>query len=125
VTPPPRSAPRLLLIGVGAGVLTVSGTAGRRRVVDARGPVGVRRCLAFGPALLAPLAALRSDRPTQLRAGLSTAVVSLPLLALGWSLLTAPRGVASAVAGGLYSAAVFGVVPLVLGLLVGARSPAE
>jgi hypothetical protein len=79
----------------------------------------------FAPALLAALAARRRGRTTQLRAGLSTAVVSLPMLALGWALYAASEGFARGLGGGLYSSLVFGVVPLALALVLGARSPAE
>jgi hypothetical protein len=77
------------------------------------------------PAFLAALAVRRRGRTTQLRAGLSTAVVSLPLLALAWALYAAPEGFARGLGGGLYSSLVFGVVPLALALVLGARSPAE
>jgi hypothetical protein len=70
----------------------------------------------FVPALVAALVTRRRGRPAQLRAGLGTAVVSLPMVALGWALYSAPDGFVAGLGDGLYTAAVFGVVPLVIAL---------
>ena len=66
------------------------------------------------PALVAALLTRSRGRALQLRAALGTAVVSLPLLALGAALYSAPNGLAEALGAGLSSAAFFGVVPLVV-----------
>jgi len=66
------------------------------------------------PALLAALLTRSRGRALQLRAALGTAVVSLPLLALGAALYSAPDGFASGFGAGLSSAAFFGVLPLVV-----------
>jgi hypothetical protein len=67
----------------------------------------------FVPALVVGLGTRSAGARTQLRATLGTAVVTLPLFALGWALLASPGG-AVAFLGALYDTAVLGVVPLVV-----------
>ncbi|WP_143018825.1 hypothetical protein [Geodermatophilus sp. DSM 45219] len=67
----------------------------------------------FVPALVVGLATRGAGPRAQLRATLGTAVVTLPLLALGWALLLS-SDVLGAVLGTLWSTAVLGVVPLVV-----------
>lgn len=77
----------------------------------------------FVPALVVGVVTRRQGRRTQLRATLGTGVVALPLLGLGWALYGAFGGVAAGLGGGLYAAAVFGLVPFVLAVLL-TRAPA-
>ena len=70
----------------------------------------------FTPALVAALVTIPQGRVVQLRAGLSTAVVSLPLLALSWALYGAPAGFGRAVTGTLLTTGFFGVLPLAVAL---------
>ena len=65
----------------------------------------------FVPALVVGLATRAAGPREQLRAILGTAVVSLPLFALGCALLV-PSGGLTAILGALYSTALLGVVPL-------------
>ena len=65
------------------------------------------------PALIVGLATRSAGGRAQLRATLGTAVVTLPLFALGWALLDSSGGVV-AFLGALYSTAFLGVVPLVI-----------
>ncbi len=67
---------------------------------------------AFVPAFVVALASRRHGRAAQLRAALGTGVVTLPLVGLGWSLTDGSTGVLTAVLGGLYGAALFGLGPL-------------
>ena len=89
------------------------------------GPGGVIPVLdgffTFLPALLVALAAIPAGRPAQLRAGLGTAVVGLPLMALGWALYGALDGFGSAVLGSLWSTAFFGVAPVAVALTLAVR----
>ena len=66
----------------------------------------------FVPALVVGLATRAAGPRGQLRATLGTAVVTLPLFALGWALLS-PDAL-DAVLGTLWTTAVLGVVPLVV-----------
>ena len=75
----------------------------------------------FIPAVVVGGAAGRAGRPVQLRAGLGTAVVGVPLMALGWSLYGAPEGVGSAVLNSLGSTAFFGVAPVAVALALATR----
>jgi hypothetical protein len=72
----------------------------------------------FAPALLVGLVARRHGRTVHLRATIATGVVTLPLLALGWALAAATESVWHAVTGGLYTAVVFGAVPLAAAVLL-------
>jgi hypothetical protein len=67
----------------------------------------------FVPALVAGLTTRAAGSRAQLRATLGTAVVTLPLFALGWALLASSGGLV-ALLGALYSTALLGVVPLVV-----------
>ena len=68
----------------------------------------------FLPALVVGLAAIPAGPRAQLRAGLGTAVVGVPLLTLGWSLFSAPQGFWSAAVYSLWPGALFGVAPVVV-----------
>jgi hypothetical protein len=70
----------------------------------------------FVPALVVALAAIPTGRHAQLRAGLGTAVVGVPLMALGWALYAAPDGYLSASLGSLWPTAFFGVAPVAVAL---------
>lgn len=70
----------------------------------------------FIPALLVALAAIPAGRRAQLRAGVGTAVVGVPLQALGWSLYAAPEGYLPASLGSLWPAFFFGVLPVAVAL---------
>jgi hypothetical protein len=70
----------------------------------------------FIPALVVALAAIPAGRQAQLRAGLGTAVVGVPLLALGWAIYAAPGGYLSAALGSLWPTAFFGVAPVAVAL---------
>ena len=72
----------------------------------------------FLPALVVGLAAIPAGPRAQLRAGLGTAVVGVPLLTLGWSLFHAPEGVLPAAAYSLWPGALFGVAPVVVALTI-------
>lgn len=71
----------------------------------------------FVPALVVGLATRAAGPRAQLRATLGTAVVTLPLFALGWALLLS-SDVLDAVLGALWSTAVLGVVPLAVAVAV-------
>jgi hypothetical protein len=66
----------------------------------------------FLPALLVGLVARRHGWAVHLRATVGVAIVTLPMLALGWALAAQSERLWHALAGGLYTAAVFGVLPL-------------
>jgi len=70
----------------------------------------------FLPALVVALVAIPTGRWSQLRAGLGTAVVGVPLHALGWSLYGAPDGFAAGALGALWPTAFFGVAPVAVAL---------
>lgn len=70
----------------------------------------------FVPALVVGLATRAAGRRAQLHATLGTAVVTLPLFALGWALLSSD--VLDAVLGALWTTAVLGVVPLLVAIAV-------
>jgi hypothetical protein len=72
----------------------------------------------FVPALVVGLVARRHGPAVHLRATLGTGVVTLPMLTLGWALAAQADTVAVALAGGLYTAAFFGVVPLLVAVAV-------
>lgn len=67
----------------------------------------------FVPAVVVGLTTRAAGPRAQLRATLGTALVTVPLFALGWALLLS-SDVLDAVHGALWSTAVFGVVPLVV-----------
>ncbi|WP_448612932.1 hypothetical protein [Modestobacter sp. URMC 112] len=67
----------------------------------------------FVPALVVGLVTRRSGVAVHLRATLGIAVVTLPMLGLGWALAAQADTVARALTGSLYTAAFFGVLPLV------------
>ncbi len=71
----------------------------------------------FVPALVVGLVTRSAGSPAQLRATLGTAVVTLPLFALGWALLT-PSGDLLGFLGALYGTGVLGVVPLGIAVAV-------
>ena len=66
---------------------------------------------AFVPAFVVGLVSRSAGSPAQLRATLGTAVVTLPLFALGWALLT-PSPDPVGFLGALYGTGVLGVLPL-------------
>lgn len=70
----------------------------------------------FVPALVVALVAIPRGREQQLRAGLGTAVVGVPMLALGWALYRSSDGIAAAAAGALWPAFFFGVLPVAVAL---------
>jgi hypothetical protein len=70
----------------------------------------------FLPALVVALVAIPAGREHQLRAGLGTAVLGVPLLALGWSLYGTPDDVATGALGVLWPTAFFGVAPVAVAL---------
>ncbi|MEU2350783.1 hypothetical protein [Modestobacter sp. NPDC049651] len=70
----------------------------------------------FLPALVVALVAIPRGRAEQLRAGLGTAVVGVPVLALGWSLYHAADGFWPAALGSLWPALVFGAAPVAVAL---------
>jgi hypothetical protein len=72
----------------------------------------------FVPALAVGLAAVPAGRPGQLRVGLGTAVVGVPLLTLGWSLFGAPQGFLPAALSSLWPGALLGAVPVVVALAI-------
>ena len=67
----------------------------------------------FVPALLIGLLTRRSGRAAHLLATLGTGVLTLPLLGLGWALVS-DVGFGQTVGNALFSAGLFGVVPLVI-----------
>ncbi|MFQ1002347.1 hypothetical protein [Modestobacter sp. SSW1-42] len=69
------------------------------------------------PALVVGLQLREMRARTQLRAAVGTAVITLPLFALGWALLVGGEGW-SAVPGTLRVTAILGLVPLLLALAV-------
>ncbi|MGY1842751.1 hypothetical protein [Modestobacter sp. SYSU DS0875] len=71
----------------------------------------------FVPVLLMGVAARSLGRRAHLRATIGMGVLILPMLALGWALY-ADSEFAEALLGSLYSAAVFGVVPLLIALAI-------
>ncbi|MGK5114512.1 hypothetical protein [Geodermatophilus sp. CPCC 205506] len=80
----------------------------------ATGVPDVDGLLTFAAALGAGLATRRLGWPAQLSAVLGTAVVTLPLIGLGWSLSDGTTGVLTALSGGLYAVTVFGVLPVMV-----------
>ena len=72
----------------------------------------------FVPALVVGLVVRRRGLATHLRATIGTAVVTLPMLALGWALAARADSLLQALAGGLYTAAFFGVLPLVVAIAI-------
>ncbi|MCZ2820154.1 hypothetical protein O2V63_07430 [Modestobacter sp. VKM Ac-2977] len=75
----------------------------------------------FVPTLLVGLVARRGGRAVHLRATLGLAVLLLPLSALGWPLASDSRALI-AFFGGIYTVALFGVLPLVLAVVL-TRAP--
>ena len=67
----------------------------------------------FVPALVVGLVTRRAGAAAHLRATLGIAVVTLPMLGLGWALAAQSDTVARALTGSLHTAAFFGVLPLV------------
>jgi hypothetical protein len=70
----------------------------------------------FVPALVVALVAIPRGRAQQLRAGLGTAVVGVPMLTLGWALYLAGNGFLASALGSLWPAAFFGVAPVAVAL---------
>ncbi|WP_448612931.1 hypothetical protein [Modestobacter sp. URMC 112] len=80
--------------------------------------------LPAAPAVLAARLVRRRGRATQLRAVLGTAVLSVPVLGLGWAVARAGEGFGAALGGGLWSAVLLGAVPVAAVLVfVGTRPP--
>jgi hypothetical protein len=79
---------------------------------------------AFVPALILGVTTRGLGRPAQLRAVLGTAVITLPLLGLGWAVTGEGGAVLEGLAEGMYAAAIFGVVPLVIAYAI-TRAPAN
>jgi hypothetical protein len=71
---------------------------------------------AFVPALVAGLVTRRHGRVPWWHAVLGTAAVTLPMTGLSWSLDDGTAGVVEPLGAGLYSAAVFGLVPLLVAM---------
>jgi hypothetical protein len=67
----------------------------------------------FVPTLLVGLVARRHGAAVHLRATVGIGVVAVPMLALGWGLAAQSERLWHALAGGLYTAVLFGVLPLV------------
>ncbi|MBY3554932.1 class-II aminoacyl-tRNA synthetase family protein [Modestobacter lapidis] len=72
----------------------------------------------FVPALVVGLVARRHGRGVHLRATIGTGLVTLPMLGLGWALASQADTPAATLAGGLYTATVFGALPLVVAVLI-------
>jgi len=72
----------------------------------------------FVPALLAGLAAHARPPATALASALGTGVVTVPLLALGFSLFASREPFATGLAGSLWTTVVLGLLPLALAALV-------
>jgi hypothetical protein len=70
------------------------------------------------PAFVVGLVTRRYGQAVQTRAVLATAVATLPLVGLGWSLTDGTTGLLPALSGGVYSTTVFGVLPMVVALAV-------
>jgi hypothetical protein len=72
----------------------------------------------FVPALVVGLVVRRHGPAAHLRATIGVSVVSLPMLGLGWALATQQDSILAALTGGLYTAAFFGVLPLVVAVAI-------
>ena len=70
----------------------------------------------FVPALVVALVAIPAGRRDQLRAGLGTAIVGVPLKALGWAVFGAPHGFWASVLSSLWPTAFFGIAPVAVAL---------
>ena len=68
----------------------------------------------FVPALVVGLVVRRHGPAAHLRATIGTGVVTLPMLALGWALVSQQESTVGALAGGLYATALFGALPLLV-----------
>ena len=73
---------------------------------------------AFVPAMVVGLVTRRHGTAAHLRATIGTAVVTLPMLGLGWALATQQESALAALAGGLYTTAFFGVLPLLVAVVI-------
>ena len=74
--------------------------------------------LTFVPALVVGLVTRRHGRAAHLRATLGTAIVTVPLLGLGWAITGEGGDVPGALIDSLHSAVVFGAVPLLFAILL-------
>jgi hypothetical protein len=72
----------------------------------------------FVPALVVGLVARRHGPAVHLRATIGIGVVTLPMLALGWGLAAQAGTLSHALAGGLYTSAFFGVLPLLVAVAI-------
>jgi hypothetical protein len=79
----------------------------------------------FVPAVAAGLLARSAGRVAHSRATLGTAVVTLPMVGLGWSLYGSADGVASGLFGSLWSAGILGVLPVLIALAITRPPPAR
>ena len=68
--------------------------------------------LPVAPAVLAALLVRRRGRATRLRAVLGTAVLTVPVLGLGWAVARSGEGFGAGLGGGLWSAVLLGAVPV-------------
>ena len=85
------------------------------------GPI-MLRLFTFVPALVATVVTRRLGRRAQFRAALGTGVATVPMVALGGALYRQTEGLLTATIGGVYTAVVFGVLPIVVAVAV-LRSP--
>lgn len=76
----------------------------------------------FVPALLAGLAARARGADRAVAAALGTGVVTVPLLALGWSLIASRESLSAGIGNGLWSTAVFGIAPLAIAAAISSSS---
>ena len=76
----------------------------------------------FVPALLVGLAARSGGAGRAVAAALGTGVVTLPLFALGWSLLSSRESVAAGIGNSLWNTALLGAVPLVIAAAISRSS---
>ncbi|WP_346620182.1 hypothetical protein [Blastococcus montanus] len=89
-------------------------------VVDALIPV-LHWLFTFVPAVLGALPFRRAGRTVRAAAALGTGVVSLPLFALGWTLLVpGQEGWTDHLVNAAVGVALLGLIPLVLGVAIGA-----
>ncbi|MGY1689790.1 hypothetical protein [Geodermatophilus sp. SYSU D01105] len=118
--PVPRGAPLVAATWVGLVVVTAAALVWHdlflAALVDTGGPVipVFDGLLTFVPAFVVGLVTRRHGREVQGRAIRATAVVTLPLVGLGWSLTDGTTGLLPALGGGVYATVVFGLLPLLV-----------
>jgi hypothetical protein len=78
----------------------------------------------FVPAAVLGLLTRRAGRASHRRAVLGTAVVTLPMVGLGWALYSSPDGVPTALLSALWSTGILGLLPVLLALAVTRPPPA-